>query len=272
MSRRICAGWRSCAPSLHMRPSPSLIRHRPFSFSSTLQQQQPRRKQQPWIQPPQSSSKQQHQGHNRSHHAGTTSARPTVLKAHVYGTLFLSIALLVTDESIDWDRRIELGIDMVQNVTSPPTYAGKKLEFEIVGAGLLSLFSGAGPDTLQLHEGLTATAESQMADQLENWVMTAPDPDVEGGTLILCQSVFVGEDEPDFYVSTHGSMNNDAAEALMPPFEEFAATLKAKGGPVRGALLLLQASGDWKCIYWDGKRWFNLIFLEWQTAESMGFE
>lgn len=243
---------------------PGLIRHRPFSFSAALQQQQLQHIR------PAKTSKQRPSQHRSRHGA---SPKPTILRAHIYGTLFLSIALLVPDESLTWDARCELGIKTVQDIVRQDTYAQKKHEFIMTGAALLALYSGGGADDVQVHEApLAVTAASQMEGQLQNLVLTAPDPEVEGGTLVLCQSVFVDDHEPDFYVSTHGSMNNDAAEALIPPFEEFARKLQAAGGgPVRGAMLVLQASGDWKCIYWDGKRWFNLIFLEWQTAESMGF-
>ncbi|KAK8035538.1 hypothetical protein PG993_010533 [Apiospora rasikravindrae] len=262
MSRRICAGWRNCASSLHLRPG--LVRHRPFSVSAALQQQQ-----QPPI-PPARVIAKQHQSHQHYSRHGAA-PKPIILRAHIYGTLFLSIALLVPDESLSWDERCELGIKTVQDVTRPATYAEKKAEFMKTGAGLLALFAGGGADSVAVHEPLAATAESQMEGQLHNWVMTAPDPEVSGGTLLLCQAVFADDDEPDFYVSTHGSMNNDAAEALIPAFEDFARNGLKPKGPVRGAMMLLQASGDWKCIYWDGKRWLNLIFLEWQTAESMGF-
>ncbi|KAK8040983.1 hypothetical protein PG994_013990 [Apiospora phragmitis] len=246
---------------------PGLIRHRPFSSSSALLQRQQQQQQQ--IRATTRVIEKQHQSHHHARHGATP--KPTILRAHIYGTLFLSIALLVPDESLSWDERSELGIKTVQDVTSPASYAEKKAEFMKTGAALLSMFSGGGSEVVQVHEPLAATAESQLdGGQLENWVMTAPDPEVAGGTLVVCQSVFAADDEPDFYVSTHGSMNNDAAEALIPAFEAFAATLRPRG-PVRGAMMLIQASGDWKCIYWDGKRWFNLIFLEWQTAESMGF-
>ncbi|KAK8135641.1 hypothetical protein PG984_003581 [Apiospora sp. TS-2023a] len=243
---------------------PGLIRHRLFSGNAALQQQKLH------IRPPQGIPRQCPSQHRSRHGA---SPKPTVLRAHIYGTLFLSIALLVPDESLTWDARCELGIKTVQDIVRPATYAEKKHEFMMTGAALLALYSGGQADDVQVHEQpLVATAESQMEGQLQNLVLTAPDPEVKGGTLVLCQSVFLDDHEPEFYVSTYGSMNNDAAEALIPPFEDFARKLQAAGGgPVRGAMLLLQASGDWKCIYWDGKRWFNLIFLEWQTAESMGF-
>ncbi|KAK7911181.1 hypothetical protein PG985_013662 [Apiospora marii] len=243
---------------------PGLIRHRPFSFSAALQQQQRHTR-------PAKDILRQLASQQRSRHGA--GPKPRVLRAHIYGTLFLSVALLVPDESMDWDARSELGIKTVQDILRPATYAEKKHEFMMTGAALLALYSGGQADDVQVHETpLVATAESQMEGHLQNLVLTAPDPEVPGGTLVLCQSVFVDDHEPEFYVSTHGSMNNDAAEALIPPFEEFARTLRAAGGgPVRGAMLLLEASGSWKCIYWDGKRWFNLIFLEWQTAESMGF-
>ncbi|KAK8110234.1 uncharacterized protein PG998_006691 [Apiospora kogelbergensis] len=183
-----------------------------------------------------------------------------MLLAHVYGTLYLSIALLVTDESLSWDARCALGIETVQAVLRLATYEERKAEFMLTGVALLAAFSGLVPEQLQAHDGFAVSPESQMTGELQSWVTTAPDPEVKGGTLLLCQGVFASDDEPELYVSTHGSMNNDAAEALMPPFEAFARSLEAQGG-----------RGDWKCIYWDGKRWFNLIFLEWQTAESLGF-
>lgn len=212
-----------------------------------------------------------HQNRGHSRHDDSKPRKPTMLLAHVYGTLYLSIALLVTDESLSWDARCALGIETVQAVLRLATYEERKAEFMLTGVALLAAFSGLVPEQLQAHDSFAVSPESGMTGELQSWVTTAPDPEVKGGTLLLCQGVFASDDEPELYVSTHGSMNNDAAEALMPPFEAFARSLEAQGGPVRGALMVLQPSGDWKCIYWDGKRWFNLIFLEWQTAESLGF-
>jgi hypothetical protein len=180
--------------------------------------------------------------------------------------VFLSIALLVTDESLDWSTRQSAATQVVQEITGAPDHATQLHNFWAVGPALLQAHAGA--DAVRHHAASTVrpTDDSGLADELEVRLMTAPDPEIPGTTLMLCQAAFVREEEPDFYVATHHDRMLDAAMALIPALEDF-----AKGyAPARGAMLVLYPDGNWYCLYFDGCRWLNMIFLEWQTAETMG--
>ncbi|KAH8664514.1 hypothetical protein BX600DRAFT_464580, partial [Xylariales sp. PMI_506] len=213
--------------------------------------------------------------------------RPAMLLAGIYGPIFLSIALLVTDETLDWPTRSQIGMQVVQSVVGQPDHESKTHNFWSLGPALLKEYVGStGEIEYHNHYGtsdqdgagdvvgnnhyraLRPTEESGMEDQLDVRLMTAPDPDHPGGTVVLCQvAVATAEEEPEDYVALHGGWAEDVAYSLFPAFERFAGSLP---GPARGVMLVLYPQGNWYCLYWDGKRWLNLLFLEWQTAASMG--
>lgn len=213
-------------------------------------------------------------------------AAPILLRSGIYGTVYLSIALLVTDESLDWGTRQSAATQVVQDVTGAPDHETQLRNFWALGPALLqahagggSVGGGGGDDdgangtatevVVRHHEGgLQPAADSGFEGELDVRLMTAPDPETPGGTLVLCQAAFMREEEPEFYVATHHDRMLDAAMALIPSFEDFARTCAA---PTRGAMLVLYPDGNWYCLYFDGRRWLNMIFLEWQTAETMGF-
>lgn len=186
-----------------------------------------------------------------------------VLRSGIYGTIYLSIALLVTDESLDWATRQNVGIEAVQEITHAESHEEQLDRFWALGPALLKAHSGQDAEH---HEPLKPSEESGLAEDLVVRLMTAPDPEVPGQNLVLCQAAFVEEEVPDFYVATHSDRMSDAAHSLFPEFEQFTKDHNA----TKGALLIIHPDGNWYCLYYDGKRWLNMIFLEWQTAASMG--
>ncbi|KAH9904512.1 hypothetical protein F4778DRAFT_780486 [Xylariomycetidae sp. FL2044] len=196
--------------------------------------------------------------------------RRKLLGARIYGTVWISIGMLVMDESLDWRTRIGIGIQVVQNITLEQDHPTRLKQFWDTGHWLLHQYGGTD---VEHHGALRLPADSGFSspDELETRLLTVPDPDIPGGTVILCLAAFLGPDEEDteIYVSEHGNRLTDAAEAMLPAFEKFAAETYPSS-PTRGAILVLQQNSDWKSVYWDGHRWINLVYLEWQTAESMG--
>ncbi|KAI1848614.1 hypothetical protein JX266_005473 [Neoarthrinium moseri] len=205
----------------------------------------------------------------RNNGARSLAARPrpknsSVLYANIYGSIYLSIALLVTDDSLDWLTRRHAGVEAVQEITLAKDFATKTKNFWALGPALLHAYSGKD---VEHHEGLQPTEESGMVDELEVRLMTVPDPDDSDTTLFLCQATFKSEAEPEFYVATRSNRMEDAAYSLMPSVDK----VNQQHLAARGLLLLLYPDGSFHCLYYDGRRWLNLLFLEWQTAESMGF-
>ncbi|KAI1773234.1 hypothetical protein F4818DRAFT_121283 [Hypoxylon cercidicola] len=207
-----------------------------------------------------------------SHHVaiprGGPRARPSrVLRASqsgIYGTVFMSIVMLVTDASMDYGARQDLAFSIVHSIMHERDPEVQLLTYWATGQWMLAGYAGAD---VEVHGRLRAPGWAD--DELEAVVMTAPDPEWRGGTLVVCQAVLFDPDPDDVYVAEHGNRATDAAEALLVKVEEFA---RGHGGPVRGGILLMQPNGDWKSVYFDGKRWINVVYLEWQTAASMGFE
>ncbi|XXH01834.1 hypothetical protein Hte_008196 [Hypoxylon texense] len=222
----------------------------------------------------------QQQGRRRYHHY-----HHHVLRAGpsgIYGTIFMSIVLLVTDPTMDWQARQEAALATVYGIMYEPDEAVKIGRFWRTGLELLGAYAGIAAAEIRVYDprrqlGSTSSSSSALGalpgwpdDELAWVVCTAPDPEWPGGTLVLCQAVLFDPPDPDaVYVAEHGNRATDASEALLVKVEEFARGL---GGPVRGGILLMQPNGDWKSVYFDGKRWINVVYLEWQTAASMGLE
>lgn len=179
----------------------------------------------------------------------------------------MSVALLVTDTTLDIRERQALALKTVYDIINEKDEATKLKRYWDTGLWLLEIYSGA---EVEHHGPLPPVKDSGWTDdELETRLMTAPDPDFEG-TFVFCQALlFVEEEETDVYLAQNGNRVTDATEALLPTFEAFA---RDCGGPVRGVILLVQPDGDWKSVYFDGKRWINVVYLEWQTPASLGFE
>ncbi|KAI1323363.1 hypothetical protein F5Y16DRAFT_348270 [Xylariaceae sp. FL0255] len=208
-----------------------------------------------------------HHQHQQNGHKG-----PQVLqKTGIYCSVYTSIGYLVLNEDLDWHERLDLAIDKVQDVTLEPDFEKKWTKFIDLGHSLLDKFSGA---EIEEHQGEIRLRDDSgwggSNDQLRTRLYTAPDPDVEGGVLVLCLGILKDLDDTETYLSGGGGNRlTDCTEAIIPEMEYFARRLP-ESPRVRGAMIVLQEDGDWKSLYWDGKRWINIVYLEWQTAESMG--
>ncbi|GAP88575.2 hypothetical protein SAMD00023353_7000500 [Rosellinia necatrix] len=170
------------------------------------------------------------------------------------------------NEALDWDQRMSTAIETVERITHEKNVRRMWSIFYETGQALLATYSGA--EVVYHHDAVRVPSKGGWAGELEIKMFTSPDPEVEGGVLVLCLATL--GDQMDTYVTVDTNQLTDATEAIIPGVEEFASTLQ--GSPkVRGAILILQDNGNWKNVYWDGRRWINIIYLEWQTAESMGF-
>ncbi|KAI0870181.1 hypothetical protein GGS24DRAFT_493191 [Hypoxylon argillaceum] len=204
------------------------------------------------------------QGPRISHHGQNTKG-PRPLQARVYATIFVSIGFLVLDEELDWQMRCMIARDVVQHITLAPDTDCRQARFWKMGKMLLAEYSGS---EVEHHEDVChIPADAVWASDLGTRVLTAPDPEVEGGTLVLCLASLRGLDN-EFYLPATNNRLYDVASTLIPQIEAFARGLDASPR-VRGAMLL-EEKGAWISLYWDGTRWINVIYLEWQTAESIG--
>lgn len=178
----------------------------------------------------------------------------------------MSIGMLVTDTSLDFSERKRLAMKAVYGIIMEEDLQVMLLRYWSTGDWLLRLYSGAA---VTHHGRLRPAAESGWSDdELDARLMSTPDPDFPGSTFLLCQAVLYDreQDESEVYVSEFGSRSADATEALLASFEAFAKECKE---PVRGVLLLMESDGGWRSIYFDGKRWINVLYLEWQTAANL---
>lgn len=179
----------------------------------------------------------------------------------------MSIAMLVTDTTLDYKERQELALKTVYDIITELDEKKKLKRYWETGLQLLGLYSGA---EIQHHGHLQPDPQAGWRDdELETWLLSTPDPDYPGWTFVFCQALLHDLDPSDVYIAQHGNRATDATEALLPAFEDFA---RDRDGPVRGVILLMQPNGDWKSVYFDGKRWINVVYLEWQTPATLGYE
>ncbi|KAJ8108841.1 hypothetical protein ONZ43_g6304 [Nemania bipapillata] len=181
--------------------------------------------------------------------------------------IYMSIACLVLDESRDWASRRSVGIQVVDLVLQEKDETQKRVNFFALGWDLLRRYSCG--DIEHHPDAIRITDEEGWVNGFEITVLTAPDPDVKNGTFVLClgmeKSPQPGED--NHIPACHESLT-DATFTLIPQVEVFAHGLE--GSPsVRGAMLLLRRDNSWKSVYWDGKRWINIVFLEWRIDNDV---
>ncbi|KAI0537461.1 hypothetical protein GGR58DRAFT_471662 [Xylaria digitata] len=251
MLRQLGLGCRNPAQSLTSRlfrssQQSSLPRQRHFFSQSRI----PRR----------ASRANHHRQHGNSRQRGNSRRQ---LHARIYGSIYTSIGFLVLNDALDWDARRALAVETVQYITMEREVKEKWRKFYETGQSLLAAYSGN--DVEYLKDAIRVPSD---LDYLEVKIFRASDPDVEGGTMLLCLAA-LEDPEGDTYIPANGNRLTDATDALVPEIEALASTLPASPR-VRGVMVLLQQDGDWKSLYWDGKRWINVVYLEWQTAESMG--
>ncbi|KAI1131394.1 hypothetical protein F5Y10DRAFT_233582 [Nemania abortiva] len=187
------------------------------------------------------------------------------LQAHIRGTIYVSIAFLIVNDALDWGTRRRIGVEKMHEILYAENTKKMAFKFWATGYALLGMYSGGEVD----QDTFYGPADAGWGErEIQGIRMIAPDPDDEGGVLLLCVLMVFPPDE-DTYLPEHSRLT-DAALVTIPEFEALARGLP-ESPKVRGGMVLLEETGDWKCLYWDGKRWINLIFIEWQSAESMGF-
>lgn len=168
---------------------------------------------------------------------------------------------MVCNEELDWKTRSLVAIGAVQNIMSEPDVIGKWSKFYETCELILGAYSGG---EVEYHEGAVRipAGVSWAASDRQIRIMTAPDPEVEGGTLLLCL-VALDESKEDVYIASHGDSDlyTDVALDMIPEVEAFARRLPLSP-KVRGGMVVLDPAGSWKSLYWDGRRWINLVYLD----------
>ncbi|KAI0429906.1 hypothetical protein F5Y09DRAFT_309101 [Xylaria sp. FL1042] len=189
-------------------------------------------------------------------------SRPRQLSAGVQCTIWTSLASLALSEDIDWEEFRFQTLAIIHSITREEDEGERWRKLCAVSGSALASFSETELEHFGRH-----TAPIQVPYDVVTGIMTAPDPEVEGGTLVVCIGMVVRTKE-GLYLTEHGDRLTDLSQDIMPKIEAFARNLE--GSPkVRGCLVLLDQDGGWKSLYWDGRRWINIIFVECQTAESM---
>ncbi|RWA11540.1 hypothetical protein EKO27_g3581 [Xylaria grammica] len=251
MLRQLGVGCRNPAHSLASRlfrsprPQSRLSWQRHFFSQSRIPRQAPRSG-------PQTNYHRQNGNGARQLHAG------------IYASVCVSIGFLVLNDTLDFKVRRRIGIEVVQSVTGQKDVKERWIKFYETGHWLLTAYCGGH---VEYHEDAIRAPDD--CGLVNVTIFSSRDPDVEGGTVVLCL-VALRNQEGDTYFPTNGNRLTDVTESLIPKVEAFASGLEASP-KVRGAMVLLEEDGDWKSLYWDGMRWINVVYLEWQTAESMGF-
>ncbi|KAI0104665.1 hypothetical protein GGR51DRAFT_521676 [Nemania sp. FL0031] len=186
---------------------------------------------------------------------------PVQLQARIYGTVFMSIGLLVLNEELDWKTRVSQAVRVVHDITSKENASDKFRKCFFTWAELLAAYSG---EVLGLYS-CPILDGSGWGSELQLDILTTSDPEVEGGALVLGVA-FVW----DWALHNHPENGglDDAVLTLIPEVEKVANSLP-ESPKVRGGLVILEHTGEWKSFYWDGKRWIKILFLEWQSPESI---
>ncbi|KAI1111176.1 hypothetical protein F5Y14DRAFT_454330 [Nemania sp. NC0429] len=185
---------------------------------------------------------------------------PRRLHAGIYGMILVPIEYMVLDETLDMEARRHKALITINAIEEEKNVAARWRKFYETGEAVLAAFSGA---EVESHEGAVRVPAGSSwavnADRVR--VLTTPDPDVEGGTFLVCL-VLMGKTK-DVYIATHVDSNptTDIALDMIPGVEAFARSLP-ESPKVRGAMVVLQDPiGDFKSLYWDGKRWINIVFI-----------
>lgn len=166
---------------------------------------------------------------NQYRHNGN---RKRQLHASLHTTIYVSITALILNEELDWAERRSLAIETIQNITGEEDLREKWRKFYETGVSLLAAYSGAD---LEYHEGAIRVPAGLGC--FETRLFTTPDPEVEGGTLVLCLAAVRGAGG-DTYFAENGNRLTDITVAIVPDVEVFASSLEASPR-VRGAMVLL---------------------------------
>ncbi|KAI1296977.1 hypothetical protein F5Y03DRAFT_291997 [Xylaria venustula] len=201
----------------------------------------------------------------RTNQHGQNGNRPRYLYAHIHCTIYLSVMSIYLTEAEDWWKWRRMAIHMMIETLAEEDVTQKWKNLWALSHWLLQRFSGI--EHIDYHHINFRENGWGIPNSIEARLMTAPDPDVEGGTLML----FVGMEmdaQQETYVVENGDPPMPHLGLIAPAMETFAREELETWPRVRGAIVLVEHDG-WTCVYWDGKRWINVNFLEWQTRESM---
>ncbi|KAI1353643.1 hypothetical protein F5Y01DRAFT_275770 [Xylaria sp. FL0043] len=183
------------------------------------------------------------------------------LHAGIHCSIFTSIGALALSGETDWEVARARAIRLIGHIILEKDPEERWHTLCMMIAWSLASFCETDFDHLGYHNH-----PIRVPAFVQTTIMTAPDPEVEGGTLVVCVGMI--EDIEDTYLIENGDRLTDLAQTSIPQVEAFASKLEASP-KVRGAMVLLDPGGNWKSLYWDGRRWINVVFLEWQTPESM---
>ncbi|KAI2616854.1 hypothetical protein GGR54DRAFT_224380 [Hypoxylon sp. NC1633] len=167
----------------------------------------------------------------------------------IYGTIFISFAMLVTDDSL-W----KLTLDVWMAIDKEKDMATKIERYWKMGRGLLETYSGA---QVEDHGRMPPEPGAVLGEngELHMRLMTAPDPDFAGGTVFLFQAVVFGCVDAELSV---GETLHNTTVAALPMLNAFATGL---GRPARGVTMVYMPNENDPCkvLYFDGKRWINVV-------------
>ncbi|KAI1421225.1 hypothetical protein F5Y12DRAFT_39749 [Xylaria sp. FL1777] len=197
----------------------------------------------------------------RFHQYHQNGSRSRQLRAHIHTSIYMSITALVLNDAMDIDFGRAMCIRLILKIADEKDPDQKWRIFCETIQQLLSRFSDS---QLECHEGAI-----RVPSFLETRLLTAPDPEVEGGTLVVFLGM-VKDAGNDPYLIDNGRWITNVALTILPEIEAFASGLESSP-KVRGVALLLEPDGSWKSLYWDGKRWMNVLFLEWQDSETLSY-
>ncbi|KAI0404693.1 hypothetical protein F4802DRAFT_565955 [Xylaria palmicola] len=182
---------------------------------------------------------------------------PPLLHGGIHGTVILSLCFFLLNYKPEYyDSHIIQGENYVYNIARErdPEKRTKKL-YE-VGDYLLSALG-----EVENHGRPFSVPEEGDVDFR---VLTAPNPRVKGGKTLLCL-VPLRSLGDQTRLDASGNRFKDVSEAMIPKIEAFAGRWPGS----RGAMLILDETGDWMTLLWDGKKWLNIAFLEWQSEDFL---
>lgn len=172
---------------------------------------------------------------------------------------------MVFNEELDWESRCLIAIGAVQTILKEKDVAARWSRFSKECEAILGAYSGGDVED---HEGAVRIPDDVYwkGSHGKVRILTAPDPELEGGILLLCLVFALDDSKEDVYITSHESSNyvTDVALDMIPEVEAFARSLPASPRVRGGMVVLDSASSNWKTLFWDGRRWINLVYLEFQ--------
>ncbi|KAI0160200.1 hypothetical protein GGR57DRAFT_409773 [Xylariaceae sp. FL1272] len=207
-----------------------------------------------------------HPQNSRHNNNGSSHDSSYQLQSSIYASVYTTIAFIVANETLDIAERQDIGLKFVESIVLDPDETRRYHTFFSQGRELLAGFSG----TEATDHDFRISETGWNPDELDVRLHSTPDPEVDGGRLFFCLAAIKDLEASRLSIEQLDIpfRLRDAAYAIFPVIDTFMDGLP-NSPRVRGALCILQDK-QWMSLYWDGRRWINFVFLEWQTAESMG--